>query len=339
MPPAGLPAGLACPGCGGPLGAGQQALTCEGCERIFPVICGIADLRLAYPDPYVTLDEDRALARELEAHFDELDLAGLLRLHWRRSGKPAELAERFLAGDAAAIQRSEAYLAAIEEHRGAALHSRDRVLEVGAGTAALAAVARRRAGTVVASDISMRWLVLAKKRLAETGVQGVELVCCGAEELPFATGSFDLVVAGDVIEHASRQDDFAAGCRRVLDRGGTLFLATPNRFSLALEPHVRLWGVGLLPRGLARRYVETVRRAPYDHVRLLSARALRRLLAPPGFAVAIVPPEIPPATQAMYRGAELRLVRAYNRVRSVGPARRLLLAVGPFFHVFATVED
>lgn len=65
---------------------------------------------------------------------------------------------------------------------------------------------------------------------------------------------------------------------------------------------------------------------------------MRRLSAR-GFAVAIVPPEIPAATQTMYRGAELRLVCHYTRVRKVGPVRRLLLAVGPFFHVFATVED
>lgn len=317
----------------------DRALTCEHCERSFPVICGIADLRLAYPDPYVSLDEDRARARELEELFDELDLAELLRVHWRRSGKPVELAERFLAGDAAAVKRSEAYLTAIEHHRAAALRPGDRFLEVGCGTAALAAVARRRAGTVVASDISMRWLVLARKRLAEQGMDGVGLVCCGAEELPFAAGSFDLVVAGDVIEHASRQGDFAAGCRRVLDRGGMLFLATPNRFSLGLEPHVRLWGVGLLPRVLATHYVRAVRRAPYDHVRLLSARGLRRLLSTRGFEVAIVSPVIPPATEAMYRGFELRLVRAYNLVRSLGPMRPLLLAIGPFFHVFATVED
>jgi hypothetical protein len=37
----------------------------------------------------------------------------------------------------------------------------------------------------------------------------------------------------------------------------------------------------------------------------------------------------------MYRGVELRLVRAYNRLRKNRAARRALTAVGPFFHVFA----
>jgi hypothetical protein len=78
-----------------------------------------------------------------------------------------------------------------------------------------------------------------------------------------------------------------------------------------------------------------VRKAPYDHVRLFSARALRRLLRREGLEPDIVPPQIPVATQRLYGGAELRLVRAYNRLRRLPLVRRLLLAVGPFFHVFA----
>jgi hypothetical protein len=145
-------------------------------------------------------------------------------------------------------------------------------------------------------------------------------------------------VASDVIEHAARPRDFVAGCARMLKPDGLLFLATPNRFSLALEPHVRLWGVGLLPRPLAERYVKAVRGYAYDHVRLLSAPRLRRLLRSVGLRPRIVPPAIPPATQELYRGLELRLVRSYNRLRRVPPARAALLAVGPFFHVFGRKE-
>ncbi|MBI5105225.1 MAG: hypothetical protein HZB46_09635, partial [Solirubrobacterales bacterium] len=129
-----------------------------------------------------------------------------------------------------------------------------------------------------------------------------------------------------------------AGCAALLRPGGVLFLATPNRFSLGLEPHVRLWGVGWLPRSLAPRYVRAVRHAPYDHVRLLSGRALRRMLSAPGLEVDIVTPPVPVATQQIYRGIELRLVRLYNRIRRRRPARAALRLFGPFFHVFATKE-
>jgi 2-polyprenyl-3-methyl-5-hydroxy-6-metoxy-1,4-benzoquinol methylase len=327
---------LACPRCQAVLEAAGQELRCSGCGRRFPVVAGIPDLRLSYPDPYLSLEGDLERARELEARFEELDLLELLKEHWRRSGKPSELAERFLAGDRAAMGRSRAYLEAIEHHRGSPLGPGDRLLEVGCGTAALAAVAAERAGEVWASDISMRWLVLAKKRLLEAGVEGVRLVCTDAQEPGFASGTFSVVAASDVVEHAADQERFTSGCSRMLSPGGCLFLATPNRFSLGLEPHVRLWGVGFLPRRLAGRYTVAVRKAPYDHVRLLSSRALRKLLERNGLAVTVVPPEIPAATEDMYSGLERSLVRLYNRARRVSAIRRSLLAVGPFFHVFGT---
>lgn len=156
---------------------------------------------------------------------------------------------------------------------------------------------------------------------------------------PFRPGAFALIAAGDVIEHVASQHRFAAASARILEPGGVLFLATPNRYSLSLEPHVRLWEVGMLPRGLARRYVQAVRHAPYDHVRLLSSRALRRLLMGAGLNPDVVAPDIPPATRATYHGVEGRLVDIYNAVRVRGAAQRALLAVGPFFHVFASKPE
>jgi SAM-dependent methyltransferase len=329
---------LRCSACGSALAAEPPPLRCERCAHQFPVIGGIPDLRLSYPDPYLSIEEDLERARELERLSDRLDFAGLLREHWRQSGRPPELVERFVAGDLATLERSRAYLDAIEQHRGATLGMDARFLEIGCGTAGLAAAAAERGARVIAGDLSMRWLVLARKRLDETGSEHVGLACFAAERPPFAPGTFDVVAASDVIEHVASQEDFAAASAELLTPGGLIFLATPNRFSLGLEPHVRLWGVGYLPRGLARRYVRAIRKAPYDHVRLLSARALRRLFRGRGFGVEVVPPEIPAATAEMYSGAELRLVRAYNRLRRLGPVRRLLLWVGPFFQVFASKE-
>ena len=330
-------ASFVCPADGGALELeGEEALRCERCERRFPLVAGIPDLRLRYADEYVSWEEDLQRARELAEHLEDTDLPELLRMHWRRSGKPEELADRFLAGDMATVERSEAYIAAVERERGRPLGEGDRFLEVGCGTAGLAAVAARRAGGVVASDASMRWLVLARKRLVDLGLDDVALVCCSAEEPPFERASFDVVAASDVVEHVPDQRAFATGCGRVLRAGGMLFLATPNRFTLGLEPHVRLWGVGWLPRALATRYVERVRGAPYDHVRLLSSFGLRRLLRAAGLRARLVAPEIPPATQALYSGVELSLVRRYNALRALGPVHAALLVVGPFFHVFAT---
>jgi 2-polyprenyl-3-methyl-5-hydroxy-6-metoxy-1,4-benzoquinol methylase len=327
-----------CPACGAVLEPAETTIVCEGCGRSFQVVAEIPDLRLGYADPYLSWEEDVARARELADELDEVGFATLLEQHWLRSGTPAKLAEHFITRELHSGSTSESYVEAIERMRGRALDSTDSFLEVGCGAAGLAAVAAGRAGTVYAMDVSMRWLVLAKKRLTEAGIGNVELVCFDAEHPVLPPGSFDVVAAGDVIEHADDQRQFVAGCAKLLKPGGMLFLATPNRFSLGLEPHVRLWGVGWLPLPLANAYVRLVRRRPYEHVRLLSARSLRRLLTAQGFRVGIVPPEIPPGTQRAYKGIELALVRLYNKVRRFRLVRRVLLAVGPFFHVFATKE-
>jgi 2-polyprenyl-3-methyl-5-hydroxy-6-metoxy-1,4-benzoquinol methylase len=328
-----------CPLDGAALTAGDEALVCTECAREFPVIAGIPDFRLRYADEYVSWEADRSRASELAEHLGDEDLVGLLRRHWRMSGKNPELADRFVAGDVATVERSEEYVGSIERQRNAGLGSGDAFLELGCGTAGLAAVAARRAGDVVATDVSMRWLVLAKRRLLDLDLGDVRLACCAAEEPPFPPGAFDVVAASDVIEHVPNQWRFVNGGATVLKPGGTLFLATPNRFSLGLEPHVRLWGVGWLPLGLAKRYVQAVRKAPYDHVRLLSSVDLRKLMRAEGLEVTIVPPEIPPGTQALYKGPELRLVKLYNRLRRFAPVRAALLAIGPFFHVFATKRN
>jgi 2-polyprenyl-3-methyl-5-hydroxy-6-metoxy-1,4-benzoquinol methylase len=323
-----------CASCRSPVEVADGSLTCTGCGRGYDSVAGIPDLRLEFPDPYSSLGEDVAAAEALAGRSGDVDLAGLLREHWRMTGKPEKLVERFVVGDLAAAERAEAYLGAAERRLGRPLGADDRVLEVGCGTAALAVAAAQRGSAVVASDVSLRWLVLARKRIEESAAP-VDLVACAVEALPFPDETFDVVIAGDVVEHVADQRLFARECARVLRSGGMAFLATPNRFSLGLEPHVRLWGVGFLPRRVARRYVELVRKTPYDHVRLLSSFAIRRLLEREGFRVTIEPPAVPVASQRLSRGVELRLVRLYNVLRGIRPVRLALLVVGPFFHVFA----
>jgi 2-polyprenyl-3-methyl-5-hydroxy-6-metoxy-1,4-benzoquinol methylase len=327
---------LLCPACRRELGEHGEAFECPECGRRFPLVAGIPDLRLEGVDPGTSLEEDRRQAVELQRRAEHVDLAGLLREHWSSSGKPVELVNRFVAGDLATVGRSRDYLERIERHRGAGLAPGERFLELGCGSGGMSAAGAERGARVVATDVSLRWLVLARKRMREAELDNVTFVCCAAEALPFADSSFDLVAASDVVEHVASAEAFTAACAACLRPGGLLFLATPNRYSLGLEPHVRLWGVGFLPRRLARAYVRLARGTSYDHVRLLSGRAIRNLMRRHQLSVSVEPPEVPRATQALYHGAELALVRAYNRLRRFRIVRRALLAVGPFFQVFAT---
>lgn len=321
-----------CPACGGALAPTESSLKCSGCGRGFAVVAGIPDLRLV-PDA-----DDVARARSLAARFDDVDFMGLLRegglLHEGSISQNPLLRERFVEHNLRQSRTAAAYLDALERERGTPLGRADRLLEIGCGTGALATAAAARGCRVVALDISMRVLVLAQKRLTEAAISGVRLACCDGERPAFPRSSFDIVAASDVIEHTPSPDAFVAACSDLLVPDGLLFLATPNRFSLSLEPHVRLWGVGFLPRRVALRYVRAVRKVSYDTVRPLSAPQLKRLLVRHRLRPRIVSPEVPVSTQGLYRGLELRLVRAYNRVRTLPLMRPILLAVGPFFHVF-----
>jgi SAM-dependent methyltransferase len=114
------------------------------------------------------------------------------------------------------------------------------ILDVGCGTGA---ISRRltKWGRVVSTDFSALALEYSRRR----GLQ--HLLRADAMRLPFATGSFDLAVCMDVLEHLP--DDHAALCElfRVLKPGGRLIATVPA------YPH--LWGEHDLALMHFRRYL------------------------------------------------------------------------------------
>ena len=49
---------------------------------------------------------------------------------------------------------------------------------------------------------------------------------------PYPEEFFDIVHAGEAIEHLYDTDSFVQECRRVLKKGGKLIITTPNTLSL-----------------------------------------------------------------------------------------------------------
>jgi hypothetical protein len=124
---------------------------------------------------------------------------------------------------------------------------------------------------------------------------------------------------------------------RVAAPGCALACSTPNRFSLAAEPHVGIWGVGWLPRSLQRSYVHW--RSGEDHasVQLLSAKELAALVAQhTRFAATVDVPPVPAEELANMSARRAWLARVYNRVQSWRWLRPVLLLAGPFFRVQGT---
>lgn len=104
-----------------------------------------------------------------------------------------------------------------------------RVLEVGAGSGALARSCVNRFGSWIASDWDLR-------HLRTTGSGGrIVALACDATRLPFAAGVLDAVVAQHVIEHFDNQVEILQGWRRALRPKGMCIVTTPNRLFPRLD--------------------------------------------------------------------------------------------------------
>ena len=62
-----------------------------------------------------------------------------------------------------------------------------------------------------------------------------------AEELPFAAGSFGVVIIKHIVEHLPRPEQAVRELGRILEPGGVLILATPNLDSLLKPLKGRKW--------------------------------------------------------------------------------------------------
>jgi 2-polyprenyl-3-methyl-5-hydroxy-6-metoxy-1,4-benzoquinol methylase len=143
-----------------------------------------------------------------------------------------------------------------------------RVLDVGCGEGQLTAAVARAGFDVVGADVAEEPLRRARARHA-----GLDLRLLEADaEWPLADASFDVVWAGETIEHVLDTSAWMSEVRRVLRSGGALLLSTPA--------HGRLT---LLALALSARRADAHFDPRSDHLRFYTRRTLTALLADFGF--------------------------------------------------------
>jgi len=265
---------LRCPTCRSALADEPPGLRCQPCGRLFEVIHGIPDFRPDPPDGPRHGDFCLEVIRRWP-HSSCRDLWGL---YHREEGDA--LQRLWDEHEAQAPQRGARRWFEIARHAAAVGQcATGAMLDVGCGAGSALFALARHAPVAVGLDIMLADLLLAKKRFAEAGIANVAFVCASALDLPFADDAFGLVNATDVVEHVADQGRLLGEVRRALRPGGLFFFNSPNRFTLLTrEPHVKLWGVGWLPRRWMGPYVRWRLGRLYRSKRLLSLFELRRLV-------------------------------------------------------------
>ena len=145
----------------------------------------------------------------------------------------------------------------------------DRVLDVGCGEARFTAELARAGARVVGIDVAEEPLRRARKRHPELDLR---LVADEGAWEGLADADFDVVWAGEVIEHVADTAAWLSEVRRVLRPGASLLLSTPAHGRLTLMRLAlsrRAFAGHFDPRG--------------DHLRFYSRETLSRLIGDFGF--------------------------------------------------------
>ena len=323
---------LRCPRCKGVVGRDGDAYHCAACGVAYPIVLGIPDFRL-YEDPLIPLADDYRKGEKLQLESERRSFGELVEYYWTLPTyppTPETLKARFVQHVLSDPKRIEGYVNS--------LGSGNAFLDVGCGAGALVRAIHRRFAVCVGADVGFRWLIVARRGLEEAGVPG-NLVCCCADHLPFADGLFDTVASVALLENVPDAPAVLGECARVLAPAGRVFVWTSNRFSLAPEPHVRIWGVGFLPRRWMPAYVHWRRGLAYEKKHLVSYGELSRGLRSAGLPIVrFIAPAVTDADLEPMGKLERLAARIWSIVRRVPILRRIFLPVFPVLQVIASRE-
>ncbi len=322
-----------CPKCRGLLVEIDGGLRCDPCASRYDSVAGIPDLRVPGAN-WLDYQSDKAQARRLAEETTEFRVTDLVRHVY--SSRPGWDEAQIELRTRQVMVAPNRLRTEIKGWLQSATTGGRLFLDLGCGPGMLLAAAAAEGRMGIGIDVSLVWLVVARRLIAEWGGQPV-LAAALAEALPLADGSVSGVVSLDVIEHVADPRRYLSEMNRVTALGGCVALSTPNRYSLAAEPHVFVWGVGWLPRSLQPCYAQWRSGKRYEFTRLLSAREAARLFHQHTcveFDVLI--PPVPEEEIARFPAYRAILARLYNRLASLSWTHWLCRCIGPFFRIVGT---
>jgi SAM-dependent methyltransferase len=275
----------ACPRCGAPLVCSDVRYGCSSCAQAWPVVDGIP--HFVSDAPYWGEIAEERMFRILE------EMNGR---HWK---------EVLSSDDDPRVARALLFIANLNRVNWQYLLPCGRgrtALCIGEGMGTTAQALAANYETVVALEQVLPRVEFMRRRFLQEGIGNVRIVRAAFPDVPFADGSFDLVVFNGVVEwlpsgQPSRppREVQLAGLRKafaLLRPGGSVYVGIENRwcyeyFLGAGDPHVGTRWVTILPRPIASWLSRRSTGRRYDAY-LYGRRGYLRLLHDAGFAEAEV---------------------------------------------------
>lgn len=129
-----------------------------------------------------------------------------------------------------------------------------KMLDVGFGNGLIAEAFSKEGSFMYGVEIDEKLVSIAKE-ITKSENQKIDFRIYDGKNLPFEDSYFDYVFSTSVLEHITYKKEILKEVSRVLKPGGKFYLAFPNRFT-PIETHSKLFGIGYMPRSLARKYLK-----------------------------------------------------------------------------------
>ncbi|MFQ5900058.1 MAG: methyltransferase domain-containing protein [Thermodesulfobacteriota bacterium] len=156
----------------------------------------------------------------------------------------------------------------------------ENVLEVGCGRGPWAIIAAESYSHIIAIDMDMLSLLIAKKYCCEKMIKNISFVCCKADNMPFPDNYFDLISSESTLEHVKDQLETIFEIKRVLKNNRVFICGVPNKLNIFTpEPHVNLRFIGFIPKRVAHYLSLYLKDLPYQDINILSYTKLKKLFS------------------------------------------------------------